>query len=137
MGSERGVVLIASALALVALCLFTGLIIDAGMLQQQRGQAQIAADSAAVAGAMQMLPGQNQSWAANAALDAAAWNGFRIDGATIVAVTPDGAGKKVRVRIARNVSTSFLSILGVRLMPVEASAIGAISKDGKSVVLAR
>ena len=135
--SERGVVLIASALAIVALCLFTGLVIDAGMLQQQRGQAQIAADAAAVAGAMQMLPGQTARWSTNAALDAARWNGFQNDARTRVTAVADEAGKKVRVQISRNVPTSFLSVVGVRSMPVEVRAVGGIAKDGKSAVLAQ
>jgi len=135
--SERGVVLIASALAIVALCLFAGLVIDAGMLQQQRGQAQIAADAAAAAGAMQMLSGQNESWAVNAAVDAARWNGFQNDRRTAVTATPDAGEKRVRVQIVRNVSTAFLSILGVRSMPVEVAATGAVAKNGKAVVLAQ
>lgn len=135
-GCEKGMVLVATAVVIVALCLFTGLVIDTGILQQQHGQAQMAADAAAVAGAMQFLPNQTGAWAANAALSAATWNGFRNDTTTKVTVTPNSSAKRVSVQITRSVPTYFMNLVGVHSMPVTVTAMGRVDRTGKLAVLA-
>ena len=123
--SERGTLLPLLAVMIVVLVLFAGLVIDVGALQQVRGQEQIAADAAAVAGAMEMLPGGNgSSWAVKAAANTAAWNGFS-DGAknTTVTVTPNATTGQVTVQITRNANTYFMNMLNLRTMPVTVTAV--------------
>jgi len=129
--SERGSVLPALAVMTIISVLMAGLVVDAGFLQQQRGQAQIAADAAAVAGAMELLPaGKGSAWAVNAAKNASAWNGFT-NGAnnTTVTVTPNLSAKTLTVQIRRNAKTYFMNMLGLRSMPVVVTAVAGASRQ--------
>jgi uncharacterized membrane protein len=129
--SERGSVLPALAVMIIISVLMAGLVVDAGVLQQQRGQAQIAADAAAVAGAMELLPtGKGSAWAVNVARNTSAWNGF-ISGAngTTVTVTPNLSSKTVTVQIRRDAKTCFMNMLGLRSMPVTVTAIAGASRQ--------
>jgi len=72
---ESGQMLILTALSLVALLGFMALAIDVGVLFRARRNLQIAADSAAMAGAVDYLYNASTSSAATAASNAAAANG--------------------------------------------------------------
>src|ERR1051326_4755515 len=81
---DAGYVGLAMAGSLVMFCGFLGLAIDVGMIYYDKGRMQAAADSAALAGAREVLRG-NYSSVTSAAQTEATTNGFTTgsDGATV------------------------------------------------------
>lgn len=74
--NERGSALVTTAFFATALVAFVGLVADAGLMMYQRTKMQLAADSAALAGAKALVNSQAQAIAA--AQDLAKQNGFPI-----------------------------------------------------------
>ena len=76
LSSDRGAVLIQTAIAMIALMAFSAFAVDYGVLWSARRQAQNAADAAAMAGAISMgfVDMDDQARARQSALDAAAQN---------------------------------------------------------------
>jgi hypothetical protein len=83
---QRGQVLPLVAICLTVLCGFAALAVDAGYLQYRQRLQQTAADSAALAGAWQLIRTQTQNPIVAAAKAASASNGFT-DGSNNVTVT--------------------------------------------------
>jgi hypothetical protein len=146
---QRGQALVLAAIGMASLLGMTGVVIDAGLAYVQYRQAQSAADAAAIAAADD-LPGPNaplvpyqvalaQSDAQNvAATTNAPSNGF-LDGVanTSVAIqAPYNAGLAAcvsapnscaRVAISRQISTTFLRVLGVDHISVSRSGVAMIT----------
>lgn len=128
--ARRGWVLICGALAATALIGFLGLAFDTGILQLQRLRAQMAADNAAVAGALELRNGTgNQVAAAKAA---AALNGFNdgLNGDTVAVSNVDA--DTLRVDVTRSVPTTFMQILGLNRSTVSARAGAGLVTDTTS-----
>lgn len=110
--SERGQVLVLLVVGIIALLGFAALAIDGSMVYSERRHAQNAADTAALAGALSKVKGQD--WLA-AARDRAASNGY-VDGATttVIVNSPPDSGPYVtddgyvQVRISARVNTAFV-----------------------------
>lgn len=126
---ERGQALIVIAIALVVLAGMAGLVIDGGNTFLDRRNAQNAADSAALAGALARIRGgQNPT---SAALAAAAQNGYANDGSKSVVTIhiPPMSGphagdvEYIQVVIVSNVKTYLASILGWRQFTNEVQAV--------------
>ncbi len=80
---RRGVIAVLVAVGLVALLAMTGLVVDGGFMMGERRHAQAATDSAALAGARDLLDGQNRSVQATiSALQYASSQGYTNDGTT-------------------------------------------------------
>ncbi len=88
---ERGQALILIVFAMLGLFGMTGLAVDGGMTYSDRRNAQNAADSAALTGALQLVRGHS-NWS-SIATSAAATNGYQSDGAnTVVVSNPPSKG---------------------------------------------
>lgn len=129
---ERGQALILIVFAILGLFGITALAIDGGMAYSDRRNAQNAADSAALTGALQLIRGKT-NWNA-IATSAAEINGYKDDGAstTVVVSNPPGQGCNgkvwqpteadvdqdashyVQVLIRTTVNTYFAPVIGIR-----------------------
>ena len=115
---ETGQALIIVALALVGIIAITGLVVDGGNVFLDRRNAQNAADSAALASALERIRG-GSDWVV-AALESAAENGYNNDGETnsVQVYSPPidgplaGNTEYIQIVISSNVNTYFLRILG-------------------------
>jgi Flp pilus assembly protein TadG len=118
--SEKGQALILIVFGIVALIGMTGLAIDGGNAYSDRRNAQNAADTAALAGALAHTHATDM---AAAAQDRATSNGYNGTGTNVVTVTVadtasgicpgNQTGKDVTVQITSNVKTFFATVLGV------------------------
>ncbi|GAC1429806.1 MAG: pilus assembly protein TadG-related protein [Candidatus Velthaea sp.] len=123
--SERGQALPLLALAFVVLMGFTGLAVDVGYERYQQRAQQSATDSAAIAGASELIYSQSGSLAA--ARKESASNGFTHDGAaTIVSVnnppqsgTYSGNTRAIEVIIDATRPTFFEQVLGKSTQTIE------------------
>ncbi|HEX7119422.1 MAG TPA: pilus assembly protein TadG-related protein [Longimicrobiales bacterium] len=126
------------AVCLVALIAVLGLVIDLGRAFTARGEAQRAADAAALAGASAFLefdPAEAVEPARERALDFATRNLIRNDsidpGEVTVQVLPDE--EKVRVTVRRaGLATWFARIFGVETMAVSAQAAAVAASTGSA-----
>jgi len=115
---KKGQALIIVALALVGLIAIIGLVVDGGNVFLDRRNAQNAADSAALASALERIRGRSD-WVATA-LESAAENGYNNDGETnsVQVYSPPidgplvGNTEYIQVVISSNVNTYFLRIVG-------------------------
>lgn len=143
--SERGAVLVQVAIALVGLVAFSAFVIDYGVMWVARRQAQNAADSAAMAGAISLgfVSMEDHDLARQAALDAAAQN---LVWGEPPSVTPDdvtfpvcppgspGAGTEACIRVdayrnqnrANPLPTFFSRIVGITEQGVRATATAEV-----------
>lgn len=120
---RRGWVLLTSGLAVTVLIGFLGLATDAGVLQMNRLRAQMAADNAAVAAGLELR--KHSGGEVAAAFATAELNGFKNGvGGNVVEVSP--GTDSVRVKITRNVKSSFMHVLGVAASPVSAVAVSRL-----------
>jgi len=128
---SKGQVLVLSALILTVLVGFMGLAVDAGYFFDYRRRMVAAADSAAVAGAMEVKRDPNSTNVVTVARNAAAANSFT-HGADDITVTVNrspasgyhvGNNKFVEVLINRPHPTFFMRALGVRTTTVSARAV--------------
>jgi Flp pilus assembly protein TadG len=116
---EDGVVLVLTAMLMVAMLGMVALAIDTGRFAQAREQAQSAADSAALAAA-EVLPDTPGSVTA----DASTYAATNDPGATVAVATPyDGDGSDVQVSVTKTVPATFGQILGVDQATVSATAV--------------
>src|SRR5690606_29178517 len=102
-----------------ALIAMVGLVLDGGYAYFERRRAQAAADSAAYAGALEILH-ENRTWISQSARDDAALNGYD-DQEPVVTVTVEnppvsgvaiGDNNFVEVVVEREIPTSLMSIVG-------------------------
>lgn len=116
---ENGAVLIWMAGALVALLAFAAFAVDLGWILLNRSKLQTAADSAALAGVVN-LPGYPDDAEADA-ITAAGLNGFPIGAKTSIdtAVEEDN---QYRVDLSTTVDTFFLGVIGMDTVDVAHSA---------------
>ncbi len=127
---ERGVVAIVSLLFIFVLFAFTGMAIDIGFVQTRRSLEQTAADSAAMAGAMEIAAGRSAN-AVAAAKAAAQLNGFQ-DGASNIAVNVKTTASSADVTITQNMNLFFLPVFGVNTMNIAARATSGTSGSGSN-----
>jgi hypothetical protein len=129
--TQRGQALVIIALAAVALVSMVGLVIDGGNAFFDRRGAQNAADSAALAGALGRLNGED--WIA-AAVSAAAINGYNNDGVTniVQAYRPPKDGphagnpEYLQIVITSHVTTYFARVIGRDRITNVVSAVARI-----------
>jgi Flp pilus assembly protein TadG len=135
---ERGQTLILVALSLPILLGFVGFATDVGLLFMDKRQIQTAADSAAIAGALNLNYGSSTSVAAAKA--ASASNGFT-DGSSGVTVTVPSTptwpssnyfGKTgyVEATVSKSESTIFLALFGRPTVTVTARAVATNQAAG-------
>lgn len=111
---------------------FTALAVDVGYLRYQQRIQQEAVDSAALAGATELLAGKNY---VNAAKADAASNGFTDNGSTIQvsAVNPPSTGNyttdsnAVQATIVAQRSLFFASVMGFGAMPMTTRAVATVN----------
>ena len=133
--AERGAILVQVALALIAVLGFSAFVIDYGVLWASRGQAQNAADAAALAGAVAWAwdapfgdksdSGPAKRNALSVALAHKVWGEApSVTAADISFPTcPDGTEACVRVNVYRNsIPTFFARLVGVNVQDVRATA---------------
>ncbi len=117
---EQGQVLVLFAAALVAICGFVGMAIDVGQLVYTRTDLQKVADAAALAGS-QDLP--SASTATSTAQNYVTTNASSATSAVAVISASSGTtNDTIRVTASRNVSFTFLRVLGMSGKTVSASA---------------
>jgi Flp pilus assembly protein TadG len=136
--SEKGQALILITLAAIALFGFAALAIDGSMAFSDKRQAQNAADTAVLAGALAKIRGNNWNAAVDIAKARATSNGYNNDGATnIVEVylcsdanatctaLPASAKREeyIQVRITSHVRTTFAKVIGRDQMTNWVSAV--------------
>jgi hypothetical protein len=136
---EGAQALVLIAISLAALLLAVGLAVDTGQLYVARRAAQVAADSAAWAGAVELYGNQGASAARSAAIADAARNGYVITGADLdtppVSGPTAGDASFIEVRITQQVSTFFFP--GPRPVTVRAAGGSARSGSGHAVIVLR
>jgi hypothetical protein len=141
---SRGQVLPLVGLALTILVASAALAIDVGYLRYQQRVQQTAADSAAIAGAAELIYGANATTDVTAAQNDAALNGFT-DGAnntTVQVNRPPTAGaytanaNAVEVIIRRQDRMFFANLFGKSMQQVETRAVGAITNRSNICIYA-
>jgi Flp pilus assembly protein TadG len=134
LGDEGGQALIITALCMTCLFGFVALAADVGIMLREKRLVQTAADSAAIAGALEL----NFGGVSSAAQTSAAQNGFT-DGASGATVTVNGpsqngpqsgpyAGNKayVEVIVSQSQPTFFMRLFGRSAMTVAARAVATL-----------
>jgi Flp pilus assembly protein TadG len=144
---ENGQALILIVLSIVALVAITGLAVDGGIVYASRRQAQNAADSAAMAGALARIQAIEggvpfATPMTNAALERAASNGYDNDGTnnTVQVFNPPTSGyysdcgnpafdctRYVQVIITSQIRTFFAPVVGINIINNQVQAV-ALSK---------
>jgi hypothetical protein len=121
---------VAYSLIFVSLLLFAGLAVDAGMLEGRYLQMQGAAKAAAVAASLEKR--ENQSWTyATMGQTAASANGYTngVNGVIVTVENPPSSGSYAgnsaafRAIVTQAVSTTFLGILGLGKVNMQAQAL--------------
>lgn len=135
---SRGVVTVLAAVFLIALIGLAALVIDLGQLLIVKGELQNAADSAALAGVVDLIYSGPSEAEATAVTYATKQEHYRIarpsPNADAVAVTPLGADKlQVKVKKAKGTSagavpTTFARIWGIQGADVEALAVATVNR---------
>jgi Flp pilus assembly protein TadG len=134
---ESGQALIISALCMTCLFGFIALAVDAGVMLREKRLLQIAADSAAVAGALELT--YYPAGVTAAAKAASAANGFTdtVNGATVTVNTPPTYGPHtgvananyVEVIVSQNQPTFFMKFFGLTSMT---PTVRAVAENGGS-----
>ncbi|MGI9307620.1 MAG: pilus assembly protein TadG-related protein [Gammaproteobacteria bacterium] len=128
---QRGVIMPAAAVSLLALFAMAGFAIDTGLAFKDRRDSQIAADAAALAGAHELYRGNSSAEAQAAALRSAAENGFK-NGEDNISITfnhPPKAGyyignmRSAEVLIERPTRASFLPVIDIWKIDVGTRAV--------------
>jgi Putative Tad-like Flp pilus-assembly len=141
--SESGQTLVIVALSMAMLLGFMAFAVDAGILLRDRRLAQIAADSAAVAGAAYLDPVNptSSTYTPTAAQAAAALNGFTngANGVTVTVNGPTNGGPKfgafagnpqyVEVIVSQSASVFFLNLIGLHSMTVTTRAVATLGNS--------
>ncbi|HEY3302400.1 MAG TPA: pilus assembly protein TadG-related protein [Candidatus Binatia bacterium] len=119
--SQGGQVIVLAALLLIPVVGIIGVAIDAGFLFQLKRNMQTAADSAAVAGALETRKGSNITAITTAAEDDAALNGFTkgVDNVNVTVNSPPASGQYsasddyIEVIVNQRKSTFFIRVLSL------------------------
>ena len=138
---ERGFVMVTFVVLAVVLLGMTGLVIDAGMMAYEKRRAQVAADAAAMGGALEIAGGGN---GVLAAADDATANGFTggVNGTTVAVSSPPLSGgytndnRYVEVSITRQIPTTFMRILNIPTMTVSARSVAGQSQGSGGCIFA-
>jgi Flp pilus assembly protein TadG len=141
---ERGNVLILAALSMTALMGFVAMATDVGLLFRSRRNVQIAADAAAMAGALDVLYNRSVSSAQAAGKAASSANGFAdvSDGgtATVSVTTPPADGPNagsagfVEAVVSAPRNTFFMAMFGFKTMTVSARAVAGDPVAGQACI---
>src|SRR5919197_3072403 len=134
---SRGQVLIMITIVLTVLVGFIGLAVDAGYFFDYKRRMTTAADSAAVAGAMEIKRNTNSTNVVTVARAAAASNNFThgTDNITVTVNRPPASGyhvgnsKFVEVLINRPTPTFFMRALGVATTTVAARGVAGLGDE--------
>jgi len=136
--SEKGQVLILIALVVIALFGFAALAIDGSIAFSDKRHAQNAADTAALAGALGKIRGNNWTATVDIARSRAASNGYNNDGATSVVdvylcsdasatctALPASAKPEeyIQVKITSQVRTTFARVIGRNQLTNQVTAV--------------
>jgi Flp pilus assembly protein TadG len=133
--NEAGQSMVVIALAMVALIAFVGLALDGAKAYQQRTQMQAAADSAAMAGAREVILGSNQSdiwydikdYAITRNLASSFTATYYPGGQSLpnAAATPPAGALGTCVTTTATYPADFIPVIGIDTMTVQASACAA------------
>ena len=143
--NERGQGLILFAFAVVAMTGFTAMTVDVGLAYREKGNAQGAADSAALAAAGILYAGGGNDAAAAEAVEIAAANGYvdGVDGITVDVNIPPASGhyagqsSYTEVLINSSSSAQFATIFGINAFDINARAVGGgINSSGDYGIVA-
>jgi Flp pilus assembly protein TadG len=134
LNDESGQALIISALCMTCLFGFIALAVDAGIMLREKRLLQIAADSAAIAGALEL--NYYPAGVTAAAKAASATNGFTdgVNGATVTVHTPPTYGPHqvagyVEVIVSQSQPTFFMKFFGLTSMT---PTVRAVAQNGGS-----
>ena len=120
---ERGQVIVLVSAALFALLLVVGMVIDVGIILEEKRQLQNAADAAALAAASAAV--ENPALAQSAAEEYLLLNGFDpADTSLVITVDPNYSPTEVEVTVVAVVPTAFFTIAGVDSKTVTVRAVG-------------
>jgi hypothetical protein len=141
--SERGSVLILTALCMVVLLGFVGLALDTGYLYHERRLAQTAADAGAMAGASEIRR-EREDLINASALAGTADNGFAdgVDGVVVNVHHPPitgyyiGNDDYVEVTVAQPRDTFFMSLFGWGSVDIPARGVAGYSSDDQICIYA-
>jgi Flp pilus assembly protein TadG len=139
-GRRSGFVLLTGGLLAVGLIGFLGLAFDVGYLQWTRRRLQIAADSAAVAGAQELLRGSTNN-ITTAAKNDSALNGAThgVNGVTVTVNHPPASGVyaadngSVEAIVAQDAPLFFLTVFGASTTTVKARAVARLGSGPNCV----
>lgn len=135
--TQRGVVILTLAVALMILFGFVALAIDVGYMQWTKRRAQTAADAAAMAAITERWRGSSDTMSDAAALTDASRNGFTNGSeSTTVTITNSGGALSSSILTAvvtRQVPTYFMRVLGRDSVTIAARAAAQMG-DGESCV---
>ncbi len=121
-GDERGVVLVLTAMLLVALLGMAALAIDTGSFAVARARAQAAADAAALAAADDLADGN----ASSAAGDATTYADTNDPGASVTISTPyGGSPTEAQITVNKTVPSAVGEVFGSSSTPVSATAVAS------------
>src|SRR6266567_3446367 len=140
--NRRGAVLLLIAISMIALMGIMVMALDGGLLQRQRRIAQLAADAAAKAAAIEIYRDRTDSVVASAVSEATR-NGFTngVGGRVVIVTYPStepgfSGNQYVQVQVRDTVRTIFASILGRPRVPVNARSVGGVTGTTQSCVTA-
>ncbi len=136
---RRGSTIVVFSLVVGTLLAIVGLVLDGGYAYFERRRAQAAADSAAYAGALEILH-DNPTWIEQSARDDAALNGYD-DQEPVVVVTVEnppvsgaaiGDNNFVEVLVETEIPTSLMRMVGRRSVKVRARAVTGVTLTEES-----
>jgi len=136
----RGFVGITSALVIVGMLAFTGLVFDVGFIEWAKMNLQTGADAAAL-GALRELELGNSTTIVSAGVNDARLNGFT-NGSGNTSVTINnpplsgsytGDSRAVEAIVTRRIPTFFMMILGANSLQVSARAVGRTTSASGSI----
>ncbi len=130
------------ALMAVSLMAFLGLAFDVGYVEWTRRHLQIAADSAAAAGAQELLRGSPGN-ITSAAKNDSALNGATdgVNGVTVTVNHPPASGSyagdntAVEAIVVQNTPLFFLRVLGANVAAIQARSVARLGNDGNCMFL--
>ncbi len=139
---EEGQTLVLTALCMTAMLGFMALALDVGILFRARRNIQIAADAAAVAGALDYLYNGSTTTATTAAKSASATNGYTdgTAGATVTVNLPPTSGPNtasagfIEAIVTAPQSTLFMSMFGTSSVNISARAVAATPSSGTACI---
>jgi hypothetical protein len=142
LSEESGNVLVLAALSMTALVGFVALATDVGLLFNDRRNMQIAADAAAMSGALDYLYNSNTSSAIASGTAAASANGVTggSGGAVVTISVPPADGPNagsagfVEAVVSQPQNTHFMAMFGFRSMTVQARAVAGDPTTGQACI---